>query len=90
MGNLVGWALPTIYVLDDFNILNNLIAISMAIDHNINKNHDRSSIYSYPLSNFKTAIKAACGTSTVPKDFIRFLPLACFCNSFFFREISPP
>jgi hypothetical protein len=53
MGNLVGWArllsgaeaLPTIYVLDDFNILNNLIAISMAIDHNINENHDRSSIY---------------------------------------------
>src|SRR4028119_167255 len=41
-------------------------------------------------SSFSTAIKASCGTSTVPTDFIRFLPFACFCSNFFFREISPP
>ena len=36
--------------------------------------------------NFKTAMKASCGTSTLPMAFIRFLPFACFFNSFFFLE----
>lgn len=44
----------------------------------------------YYCSNFNTAINASWGTSTVPIAFIRFLPLACFCSNFFFREISPP
>ena len=39
---------------------------------------------------FNTAMKASWGTSTLPIAFIRFLPLACFFNSFFFREMSPP
>ncbi len=37
-----------------------------------------------------TAIKASWGTSTLPMAFMRFLPLACFCSSFFLREMSPP
>jgi len=44
----------------------------------------------YSWSNFKTAMNASWGTSTVPMAFIRFLPFACFCNSFFLRETSPP
>ena len=35
-------------------------------------------------------MKASWGTSTLPMAFIRFLPLACFFRSFFYREISPP
>ena len=38
---------------------------------------------------FSTAMKASWGTSTLPIAFIRFLPFACFCSSFFFREMSP-
>jgi hypothetical protein len=37
-----------------------------------------------------TAMKASWGTSTRPIAFIRFLPLACFCSSFFLRLMSPP
>lgn len=37
-----------------------------------------------------TAMKASCGTSTLPSAFMRFLPSACFCSSFFLRLMSPP
>ena len=43
-----------------------------------------------PSFSFNTAMKASWGTSTLPMAFIRFLPLACFFSSFFFREMSPP
>ena len=46
--------------------------------------------YKYEISQFKTARKAFCGTSTEPICFMRFLPLFCFSNSFFLRVISPP
>jgi len=39
---------------------------------------------------FSTAMKAACGISTRPIDFIRFLPSFCFSHSFLLREMSPP
>lgn len=44
----------------------------------------------YSSSRLRTAIKASCGTSTRPTDFIRFLPFFCFSKSFRLREISPP
>ena len=47
-------------------------------------------IFQMSLFSFSTAMKASCGTSTLPIAFIRFLPLACFFSSFFFLEISPP
>ena len=37
-----------------------------------------------------TLRKAACGTSTEPTAFIRFLPFFCFSSSFRFRLMSPP
>lgn len=37
-----------------------------------------------------TAMKASCGTSTLPTIFIRFLPSFCFSSSFRLREMSPP
>ena len=39
---------------------------------------------------FNTAMKASCGTLTLPIIFMRFLPLACLLSSFFLREMSPP
>lgn len=39
---------------------------------------------------FKMDMKASCGTSTDPTDFIRFLPAFCFSNNLRFRVISPP
>ena len=36
------------------------------------------------------AMKASCGTSTVPMFFIRFLPSFCFSRSLRLREMSPP
>lgn len=44
----------------------------------------------YSSSNFNTARKASCGTSTLPSWRIFFLPSFCFSRSFFFLEISPP
>ena len=41
-------------------------------------------------STFNTARNAACGTSTLPTCFIRFLPAFCFSSSFFLRVTSPP
>ena len=38
----------------------------------------------------KAAMKASCGTSTLPTIFIRFLPSFCFSSSLRLREISPP
>ena len=38
----------------------------------------------------RIARNAFCGISTLPIDFIRFLPSFCFAQSFRFREISPP
>ncbi len=46
--------------------------------------------YSLVERSLRTAWKASCGTWTLPMVFIRFLPLACFCSSFFFRDTSPP
>ncbi len=46
--------------------------------------------YPSPSPSLSTAMNASCGTETRPTDFMRFLPLACFCRSFFFREMSPP
>jgi hypothetical protein len=37
-----------------------------------------------------TAMKASCGMCTLPMSRMRFLPLACFCSSFFLRLTSPP
>ena len=34
------------------------------------------------------AMKASCGTFTLPMDFMRFLPSACFFSSFFFLRMS--
>ena len=45
-------------------------------------------LLSAPVSS--TAIKAFCGISTEPIDFIRFLPSRCFAHSFRFRVMSPP
>ena len=33
------------------------------------------------------AMKASCGTFTLPMDFMRFLPSACFFSSFFFLRM---
>jgi len=41
-------------------------------------------------STFKTAMKASCGISTLPMDFMRFLPSFCFSSSFRLRVMSPP
>jgi hypothetical protein len=43
-----------------------------------------------PSSLDSTAMKASCGTSTLPTIFIRFLPSFCFSSSFRLREMSPP
>lgn len=43
-----------------------------------------------PLSSLRTAMNASCGTSTLPSDFMRFLPSTCFLSSFFLRLMSPP
>ena len=50
--------------------------------HITQKNHS--------LFKSSTAMKASCGTLTLPMAFIRFLPSACFFKSFFLRETSPP
>ena len=34
------------------------------------------------------AMKASCGTFTLPMDFMRFLPSACFFSNFFFLQMS--
>jgi hypothetical protein len=36
------------------------------------------------------AMKASCGTSTLPTIFMRFLPSFCFSSSLRLREMSPP
>ena len=41
-------------------------------------------------STFRMAMKASCGTSTVPTCFIRFLPSFCFSSSLRLRVMSPP
>ena len=41
-------------------------------------------------STFKIAMKASCGTSTLPIAFMRFLPAFCFSSSLRLREMSPP
>ena len=46
------------------------------------------SYFSSPLCS--TAMKAFCGISTWPIDFIRFLPSRCFAHNLRFRVISPP
>ena len=38
----------------------------------------------------RIARNASCGISTLPTDFIRFLPAFCFSSSFFLRVMSPP
>ncbi len=42
------------------------------------------------FSDFSTAMKASCGISTLPIDFIRFLPSFCFSRSLRLRVMSPP
>lgn len=49
-----------------------------------------SMIYTTSFSNRKMAMNASWGTSTLPTDFIRFLPSACFFSNFFLRVMSPP
>ena len=44
--------------------------------------------FSEPVSS--TAKKAFCGMSTLPIDFIRFLPSFCLAHSFRLRVMSPP
>lgn len=39
-----------------------------------------------PRSMESIAMKASCGTLTLPMDFMRFLPSACFFSSFFFLQ----
>ncbi len=41
-------------------------------------------------SEVRAAMKASCGTSTRPIDFMRFLPSFCFSSSLRLRLISPP
>ena len=41
-------------------------------------------------SEVKAAMKASCGTSTRPMDFMRFLPSFCFSSSLRLRLMSPP
>ena len=41
-------------------------------------------------SEVRAAMKASCGTSTRPMDFMRFLPSFCFSSSLRLRLISPP
>ena len=41
-------------------------------------------------SSLRAEMKASCGTSTRPIDFIRFLPSFCLSRSLFFRVMSPP
>ena len=43
-----------------------------------------------PRYSFSTAMKAPCGTSTLPTIFIRFLPFFCFSSSLRLRLTSPP
>jgi hypothetical protein len=38
----------------------------------------------------RMARNASCGISTLPTDFMRFLPAFCFSSSFFLRVMSPP
>ena len=45
-------------------------------------------IYSPPVSS--TARNAFCGMSTLPIDFIRFLPSFCLAHSLRLRVMSPP
>lgn len=47
-------------------------------------------LYSLVLLSLSTAWNASWGTWTFPMVFMRFLPFACFCSSFFFRLTSPP
>src|SRR6202040_378444 len=42
------------------------------------------------ISDLSTAMKAACGTSTAPTIFMRFLPSFCFSSSLRLRVMSPP
>ena len=42
------------------------------------------------VSSFKMARNASCGTSTLPTDFMRFLPSFCFSSSLRLRLMSPP
>ncbi len=42
------------------------------------------------LSDFSTAMNASCGISTLPIDFMRFLPSFCFSRSLRLRVMSPP
>ena len=44
--------------------------------------------FSFPVSS--TAKNAFCGMSTLPIDFIRFLPSFCFAQSLRLRVMSPP
>ncbi len=48
----------------------------------------RQLVLSAPVSS--TARNAFCGMSTLPIDFIRFLPSFCLAHSLRFREMSPP
>ena len=41
-------------------------------------------------SEVRAAMKASCGTSTRPMDFMRFLPSFCFSSSLRLRLMSPP
>ena len=41
-------------------------------------------------SDVRAAMKASCGTSTDPMDFMRFLPSFCFSSSLRLRVMSPP
>ena len=41
-------------------------------------------------STLRMAMKASWGTSTLPRDFMRFLPSFCFSSSLRLREMSPP
>ena len=43
--------------------------------------------FSYLSSSFNTAIKASCGISTEPTDFILFLPFFCFSNTYVSRDV---
>ena len=54
------------------------------------KKREKYEKMSHLFSDFSTAMKASCGISTLPIDFIRFLPSFCFSSSLRLREISPP
>ena len=68
----------------------NIIGKSFVFCHSLKRLTFRKNYLSSSEESLSTAINASCGTSTVPKWRMRFLPSFCFSSNFFFRVTSPP